>query len=1069
MTLKNKLGLIITASLVAGFFLTLNSQAQYSSSGTAGTVESPDAIGVRVVPNPNHYSITRWYESQGFQGSPQALLVDGYEAIRDGRTVYVSAANIDQNSKKIYTNIYLISYNQDSAAKTVDILGQIISHWKFNSNLVENGVPTCSISSVSCLTDSECGTDQFCAPASTAYASSGIASSSCALKTAKNCLVDSDCPASFFCNSLKAKITRDMKRIGRLEELKEALFNYKKANGRYPTLSAGTYLPGHTVSLWPSWSQTFLPNLAVSQNFLDPVNRLGACPGYDAKTCWNKETQKFAYNPTGNSLVLPADSQALVYSVDSQGSNYNLCGTMESRESSLGGYQFDLNNPTLSPCVLATGIASGGQATNTPPQLVEKSLIGEANQEFNGFIKVIDKENNPLAWTLNTYSSSGWAGWSGAPILKDTSNPNQKKVYASKAGSAGTYNMTLTVTDGQGGTLTTSTPIKILSSMISIEADDEDYVLDPINKLTYDFSFTSNNLNSASPSLYSVTRYPEACLPGSTNCTNGTFDILSVLTKAPLAQVASNTYKVSYSGLIPTTQIFTKDTDFKYKITVTDKSGNSADKDFTIRVKLDKPLMEADCPTAIRKDMSYGCYLGPARQGNFNINYSATGLPAGLSVVNQSQSLIGTTTAITTGTLITLKATNDYGVYSTKNFNLRVNNYCGDGIKQAPNMEERGGLYNDGYEDCDGTDGVIASGISKDKATQYGCMTTAGTSRPYPILTRDQCVFRSPLDGGGYCGDGYCQTQTNGVPRENTTNCPEDCGVGASTIPPITLSGKVTDYMTSDPLSGVSIAVVDASGAPVGSKTTDANGVYSLSLAASTELYRITAKLSGYTDGTADFTPDANQVIDFSLASPNQSGVARIQLSWDNVAGAHPDLDSHLTYHTNQALVVPLNNPSHIYYANKCDVHNGGLCDLINSTALLDRDDVNAGGLCSHTGDTCNFNQINGYYFRCTNYPNENCADDNYAKGLENVGIKIYKLGNTYKYFVYDWTHKGNPNTCSFAGATVKIFNGGGAKIKEYVATTTPGRCYWNVFSLSPTGTSTAAITKVDTYSNSQP
>ena len=74
-------------------------------------------------------------------GSPQALLVDGYEAIRDGRTVYVNAANIDPNTKLIYTNIYLISYNQDSAAQTVDILGQIITHWKFNSNLNESTPP----------------------------------------------------------------------------------------------------------------------------------------------------------------------------------------------------------------------------------------------------------------------------------------------------------------------------------------------------------------------------------------------------------------------------------------------------------------------------------------------------------------------------------------------------------------------------------------------------------------------------------------------------------------------------------------------------------------------------------------------------------------------------------------------------------------------------------------------------------------------------------------------------------------------------------------------------------------
>ena len=52
-------------------------------------IESSDVIGIRIIPNPNNYSIDRWYKSQGFSGSPQKLTVDGYEAIRDGRTVYV--------------------------------------------------------------------------------------------------------------------------------------------------------------------------------------------------------------------------------------------------------------------------------------------------------------------------------------------------------------------------------------------------------------------------------------------------------------------------------------------------------------------------------------------------------------------------------------------------------------------------------------------------------------------------------------------------------------------------------------------------------------------------------------------------------------------------------------------------------------------------------------------------------------------------------------------------------------------------------------------------------------------
>jgi len=118
-----------------------------------------DVIAVRVLPNPNHYSAARWYKSQGFSGSPQALLVDGYDAVRDGRTVYVNAANVDLATKNIYTNIYLISYNQNPQLKTVDVLGQIISHWRFNSNLTTAG--NCYISTLLCENDSDCSRDNI--------------------------------------------------------------------------------------------------------------------------------------------------------------------------------------------------------------------------------------------------------------------------------------------------------------------------------------------------------------------------------------------------------------------------------------------------------------------------------------------------------------------------------------------------------------------------------------------------------------------------------------------------------------------------------------------------------------------------------------------------------------------------------------------------------------------------------------------------------------------------------------------------------------------------------------------
>lgn len=724
-----------------------------------------DAIAVRVVPNLNHFSISRWYESQGFQGSPQALTVDGYEAIRDGRTIYVNAAEVDQNSKNIYSNIYLISYNQNPAPYTVDILGQIISHWKFNNNLGQdpNAVSNCAISSAICSANSDCGAGQSCL-------TSGIASGTCALVTPKNCSDDADCSAPFFCNSLKSKITRDLKRLGQLEDIKEALYNYKKSSGSYPVLSAGTYLSNRSVSVWPSWSEVLLSDLAVSQNFLDPINRLGVCLGYDPKTCWNKDTHKFVSEPTANGLTLPAGSYALAYSTNGNGSIYKLCATLESRAL---GYHFNSNDPSGDPaCTVETGVVSGGQTTNTPPQLAEKSLSGQAGREFNGFVRAFDKENNLLTWSLDT-SGTNWSGWKNGgkvgrpPILKDTSNPYQKKIYAESAPSLSgskTYNIKLNISDGEGGNFATTTAITISSSLPVIEAADEEYVLDPISPLSYSFFMSGDNITGPN---FSILR---------TSPVTG-YHVLSTMSKTTAVDGA-NRYKITYHGLVPTTNKFYQDSSYKYRISVTDRYLNKVTKEFTIKVKVDNPYLNFECPESARINERYDCLLGKIAQGNHTLTYSASGLPTGFSVnrVNTDDvSLRGI--ASTTGSYqVTVKATNEYGASSTKKIILKTNNYCGDGKKQSPNTEGRGGKYNDGYEDCDGAEGVTASSTLSNIDLQYACQTGRGATTTNPILTNDQCVFKSPLNGGGYCGDGYCQVKIGGQPMENCLNCQQDCG-----------------------------------------------------------------------------------------------------------------------------------------------------------------------------------------------------------------------------------------------------------------------------------------------------
>ena len=833
---------IVVFIYTANSFFLLNVKAQSSSSMSP---DASDAIAVRIVPNPNHYSISRWYESQGFSGAPQALTVDGYEAIRDGRTVYINAANID--GKNIYTNIYLISYNQSSTEKTVDILGQIISHWKFNSNIIESisPVPNCAISNKNCDADNDCGDGQFCV-------TSGNASSSCALKTNKNCLIDADCPTDFFCNSLKSKIIRDSKRIGQLEELKEAIFQYKKTKNFYPTLGAGTYLINHSVSVWPSWSQTLLANLNVVDNFLDPINRLGNCPGFDIKTCWNNNANKFVFSPDQNYLKLPAGSYAFVYKSDPNGSNYNLCATLESRDPSLD-YHFSPNDPAASACLIDTGVTTGGTATNTPPILIDKSLTGQAGQEFNGYIKVYDAENNPLTWTLSTIETI-WKNWqnnsiTSAPVLKETNNLNQKKIYASMAGDPGEYNISFKVDDGQGGILSTTTKIIITNSAPLIEADNGEYVLSATNPFSYSFNFYDNYLDNPATS-FSVTKI------------SGPFDIWDEAKTTAFTSIGSNKYKVTHSGIIATTHKLSQDTSFSYQIKVTDKYKVVTTKNFTIKLIVEPPVLNFNCYSKTRIGNLYSCLLGLSTSNDRkNIVYSSSNqLLANLIIKTDplnNVSLIGTTTSLNSFNT-NISAMDEYGASTTKAFSLQINNYCGDGIIQTPNSEGQGGFYNNGYEDCDGLAGISTTVASSSITKRYACSTKVGDITPDILNSNNYCTFLSVKDGGGYCGDGICSLVNNSGQAETTCNCSIDCGEPQTNCSGSTTSTTSCTYLYSD--WGICQSSNIQSRMVVSSTPTGCSGTPSLSQSCTYQLQSTSCHTqldcpSGYTCRSSNISP----------------------------------------------------------------------------------------------------------------------------------------------------------------------------------------------------------------------
>ena len=763
---KNKL-LIITLFLMS--FLILG----VIKISLAQNKDDIDAIGVRILPNPNHYSISRWYQKQGFYGSPQALTVDGYEAIRDGRTVYVNAANVVD--KQIYTNIYMISYNQDPSKKTMDILGQIVSRWKFNSNLEVDNLDNpafCSISSTACSNDSDCDSESLCAI-------SGDKAGSCQLKKMKNCLIDSDCPSGFFCDSEKAKITRDVKRAGLLDEIREALANYYRLKGSYPLLSSGTYLMNKSVSVWPSWQQNFLNEIAVSPNSIDPINSLGNCPGFDSKTCWDATENKFYSQAEGNNLPLPANSYAMVYSTDSYGANYKLCSVLESKHPSLD-YTFATSDESSSACIVDIGITTGGTQFNRAPELIDYNLSGQVDKEFNGFIKVNDLDGDVLKWEINIdKSKADWRNWSSDALqIIDTSNKFQKKIYATKAGlesinnGSSLFPISLIVSDNRGGVFTRDLMIDIQDQGVFIEAQNATHILDKRYPLAYNFYVSGEGLTRPFTVNFRKITGPE--LPAE-------------FFEANTSLVSQGRYQVSYqSHLDPTIYKFPENTNFEFEIIVKNNNNKEFKKRFDLQLISEKPLLQFSCPLKARFGEDYLCSLGDLVCFNKCVSYKVDNQPKGLNLKYDNNNgkvyLSGmidhssNSYQITNNVVVT--AISDYGSSISKSFNLVTNSFCGDGVIQSPNAEERGGALNNGYEQCDGLAGTTNSPLESSINKQYACSTKPNSKTPSVITTKNHCVFAGVHDGGGYCGDKNCQSK-----NEDKNICPKDCDDNATPTP----------------------------------------------------------------------------------------------------------------------------------------------------------------------------------------------------------------------------------------------------------------------------------------------
>lgn len=622
-----------------------------------------DAIATRVIPNPDHISAQAWYERQGFSGSPQSLIVDGYKAVRDGRTVYVSATNIifgENNNNFLYSNIYLISYNQTADSQTVDIFGQILKNWRFNTNLSDI-VGSCSISSKNCFEQSDC-LDGY-----------GCQNNKCVLAEDHNinCVLDSDCPNNLFCDGKKAKIVRDLDRLEKMVATKNKLSEYYQRNNHYPILGAGTYLSHIALSVWPSWSNVFLREVSLN-GISDPINKLGSCADeeqkFDLDTCWNSVNNTFFDNSGSynyNSFALPSNSYILSYITNPNGSDYNLCAVMETASAEMN---FHLASSSVSAYNCGGesnpfgNVSVMGYTINRAPYISNYSLNGVVGQEFRGYIEAFDPEGNIIYWDDG-----------GIPEyfeLRNTSNPNQKMLYATTTTRTGSIDIPITIKDSMGASTSTTLFANISNPGPQIIAGNVIY------NLSYNQPFNNHiNINSINGLLDDDAITITIPIPGTSA------RILNIRTCSDSVGIENN-FSACYIKLTDTQYVLEIKSEgnlntgsYDYKITVKDKFNAVASTAINIKVIANTPLVNFNnCLTVANLGSLYECNIN-ILNSLVTSPISVGNLPRGLEFDSGSKKIKGYLLDLGSSTIVA--STSQFGSTSVRSYALNVVSDCG--------------------------------------------------------------------------------------------------------------------------------------------------------------------------------------------------------------------------------------------------------------------------------------------------------------------------------------------------------------------------------------------------------
>ncbi len=222
-----------------------------------------DAIGFRVFANDDRLTPKEWYLAQHFSGATQAATVDGYQALKDARTVYVGAAD-KYGDPQLRSYIYVFAFNEKADPRTAQIFDGLIKNVIFNTNLV----PSDRVNNV-------------CKDAS-----GNILHPDGQPDALVDCSSDLDCdlalpngPAGMHCDADKDKIRRDMRRWQDIRAIAGALETTRQQTGFYPKIDSGSFVRGFTTSKWPSWSQ----QLGAAGAVVDPINAFNRCDAFGSE------------------------------------------------------------------------------------------------------------------------------------------------------------------------------------------------------------------------------------------------------------------------------------------------------------------------------------------------------------------------------------------------------------------------------------------------------------------------------------------------------------------------------------------------------------------------------------------------------------------------------------------------------------------------------------------------------------------------------------------------------------------------------------------------------------------